>query len=572
MGIPLFFRYLVNNYDNIITNKKHYPQIDNLYLDLNCAIHYCCREILKDITFSKANQYRIEGKMINNVIKYIEILLDYSNPQKLLYIAIDGPAPKAKMIQQRQRRFKKYYEKNAIEKIKRENGVEIIKQEEWDTNAITPGTVFMQNLSIKLKTALKTNSKCKHLNIIISDSNVPGEGEHKLLHHLKENNSINNSSVNAIYGLDADLIMLCISSKLNNILLLREAVEFNNAIHVKGYKFLYLHIDNLKDNLISEIKLRIDRKHISLEEKNRILDDYIFFSVLLGNDFLPHTPTLSIKHGGIDLIFDLYTRYYDELKSNLVDTSIKKINHDFLKSIIRDLGLMEDSLLQDYINKRNRKRKPNKPYESEEEKQLDLLNLYPQFNRDSEIKIDFNKNEWRDRMYDKIFLIRNKDIKANKYEVDQICHRYLEGIFWNFHYYNYGCVSWEWNYPYPIPPSFNDIYNYMNNFISNINHLEIEKARPLKPFEQLLSVLPQQSAHLLPQTYQKLMTDMTSPIIEYYPDNYNIETIFRYYLWECPPVLPIIITKNIKEATVELKLNKDESNRNKLGKEFIITH
>ncbi len=221
MGIPLFFRYLVNNYDNIITNKKHYPQIDNLYLDLNCAIHYCCREILKDITFSKANQYRIEGKMINNVIKYIEILLDYSNPQKLLYIAIDGPAPKAKMIQQRQRRFKKYYEKNAIEKIKRENGVEIIKQEEWDTNAITPGTVFMQNLSIKLKTALKTNSKCKHLNIIISDSNVPGEGEHKLLHHLKENNSINNSNVNVIYGLDADLIMLCISSKLNNILLLR---------------------------------------------------------------------------------------------------------------------------------------------------------------------------------------------------------------------------------------------------------------------------------------------------------------------------------------------------------------
>ena len=32
--------------------------------------------------------------MINNVIKYIELLVDYSKPSKLLYIAIDGSAPK----------------------------------------------------------------------------------------------------------------------------------------------------------------------------------------------------------------------------------------------------------------------------------------------------------------------------------------------------------------------------------------------------------------------------------------------------------------------------------------------
>ena len=35
-------------------------------------------------------------------------------------------------------------------------------------------------------------------------------------------------------------------SKVDNIYLLRETVEFDNKIHVKGYKFLYLDIDKLK--------------------------------------------------------------------------------------------------------------------------------------------------------------------------------------------------------------------------------------------------------------------------------------------------------------------------------------
>ena len=119
--------------------------------------------------------------------------------------------------------------------------------------------------------------------------------------------------------------MLCIASKLDNILLLRETVEFDNTIHVNGYKFLYLQIDKLKENLITEIILRMDRKYMTQEEKVKILDDYIFFSFLLGNDFIPHTPSLSIKNEGIDLILDIYTRHYDELKTNLVNTELKKL-------------------------------------------------------------------------------------------------------------------------------------------------------------------------------------------------------------------------------------------------------
>ena len=59
------------------------------------------------------------------------------------------------------------------------------------------------------------------------------------------------------------------------------------------------------------------------------------------------------------------------------------------------------------------------------------------------------------------------------------------------------------------------VYNYMNNFISNINKLEIPKII-IKPFEQLLMVY-KQSSNLL--SIPKLMNDFRMDIIEYYPEN-----------------------------------------------------
>ena len=44
--------------------------------------------------------------MMNEIFDKILQLLKIVKPTKLLYIAIDGPAPKAKLNQQRMRRFK----------------------------------------------------------------------------------------------------------------------------------------------------------------------------------------------------------------------------------------------------------------------------------------------------------------------------------------------------------------------------------------------------------------------------------------------------------------------------------
>ena len=561
MGIPLYFRYLINNYDNIVSNNNQIKQIDNLFLDLNCAIHYCCRDILKNITYDVKMKNRIEEKMINNIIDYIEILVKYSNPQKLLFITIDGVAPKAKMNQQRMRRFKKFYEINEVNNIKKDLNMEIESIDEWDTNAITPGTIFMSKLGNSLKTKLIKRECFKDLDIVISDSNIPGEGEHKILQYLRQNKL--KSDINAIYGLDADLIMLSLILKYDNMLLLRETVEFNNTIHKDGYKFLFLNINKLEENLIFEIQNRIDIQYLTEIEKTNILNDYIFLSFILGNDFICHSPVISIKNSGIDLIIDLYSRYYNELKTNLVSIEFKKINHDFLKYIMRDLSLMEDTLLIDFNIKRNKKKKPNKIYDTEFDRKKDLLNLYPQFNREIEKEINQGEKDWRKRYYKLLFNIESK------YEIDKICHNYLEGLVWNFHYYFYECISWDWCFSHHNPPTFLDIYNYYSNFTSDINLMKFSKNRPVKPFQQLLMVLPQHSRHLLPVKYQSLMIDYKSDIIEYYPDNYKINTINKYYLWECAPILPFVITNNIINATKTIILNEEEKNRNKINKLYI---
>ena len=177
MGIPLYFKIISEKYPNIIKENLD-NKTNNLFLDLNCAIHPCCHKILENYSVNNFNQNIVENKMINEVLNYIQKLVSMVEPQ-LLYIAIDGVAPCAKMNQQRLRRYKTVYEKEQINKIKLEENKEL-DTFNWNTNAISPGTEFMDKLSVKIKNEIKNNKLYENIKVYFSDSYNPGEGEHKI--------------------------------------------------------------------------------------------------------------------------------------------------------------------------------------------------------------------------------------------------------------------------------------------------------------------------------------------------------------------------------------------------------
>lgn len=73
------------------------------------------------------------------IFNYIEHLFGKIKPQKLFFMAIDGVAPRAKMNQQRSRRFRTALDAEKAREKAIKAGLEMSKEEAFDSNCITPG-------------------------------------------------------------------------------------------------------------------------------------------------------------------------------------------------------------------------------------------------------------------------------------------------------------------------------------------------------------------------------------------------------------------------------------------------
>ena len=615
MGIPGYFSRYANKFPNTIIKRK-LELIDALFLDFNCGIHPCCRKFARE-NYSHTRKEICEKYMIDECLNYLIKIIKYAGPRRLVYVAIDGVAPRAKMVQQRNRRFKSIKERELDNEIKKRTGyrdpnvskeLQEYEEESWDTNAISPGTTFMAKLSDAIKKYFKETDDpfFEQLTIIISDSNQPGEGEHKILEYLRQHQDeiLPNHNI-IIYGLDADLIMLAMVSHINRIYLLREANEFGKEYHDGNTSFCYLDIDLFKYSIMQELSSKIPHK-MEVTDQLLLVDDYIFLCFMIGNDFLPNLPSLHIKDSGLELLTEMYTSMFTsrtkpikkyewvrdsaiytgdvggaELeggwrkdKSNftqtnqydyLVDTEKGTINQPFLLEILERLANSENDMMRHLEEKRSHLRPYNKTTNNQYEVEKNQLENWPIIHRVEEKRIDIRNsdNNWPIRYYKQCF-----HFEATTQNIDDVCFKYIQGLMWTLNYYYKGCMAWDWYYPYHHAPTINDIHKFVEN-IDKWKSVRLHKSTPFRPFEQLMFILPPESKHLLPESYQSLMTS-NSPIAQYYPETYNFDGIFRRFFWQCPPILPPINSQHLKKSLQRKTLTKEEYLRDQITEPEVI--
>ena len=504
MGVPSYCKTLIQTYSDILINDVDFTNlgkpVNNLFYDLNCLIHPCCRGLTDEL------------EMLDTIYNYILKINDLVKPKDLIYIAIDGVCPRAKIEQQRKRRFKSALEKKI-----------------WDTNAITPGTQFMSNLNVFLKAKFK-NKK----NIIISDSDSRGEGEHKIMNYLKMNNK--QSDINIVYGLDADLIHLSLI-KDNNIYLLRERTEFN--FEQTDSEFIFLDINSLKKYLVQDIK-----KGYKISNRTCI-NDYIFLCFFIGNDFIHNMISVNIRYGGLNHLLEIYDSCQSDYSGYFYLIHENSLDLKNFKYFVNKLSENDDEVLKNIIHiRQNQEKKYKRIYDNiytfykkndlsifEDDYIVEFKNHLPVIDRNDERKVfkDFVNHNQRYYLYNK-FLHHNYDPSFDDIldeEKKNICKNYLESIVWTTNYYFNDCLSWKWFYEYHYSPLLEDF----NEFLKDIDSLDIinEDSKSLEPEEQLLLVLPLNSLHL-----NKNLKNEDY----YYPKDFHTNTFMKRYSWEGYPVLP----------------------------------
>ena len=99
MGIPKFFKWLSNRYPLITTEIKKEedcPPCDNLYLDMNSIVHNCIHgnDPKRHEYISRLDDFE---EVWVSIMRAIDELVHTIKPSKLIMLALDGVAPRAKM-------------------------------------------------------------------------------------------------------------------------------------------------------------------------------------------------------------------------------------------------------------------------------------------------------------------------------------------------------------------------------------------------------------------------------------------------------------------------------------------
>jgi hypothetical protein len=275
----------------------------------------------------------------------------------------------------------------------------------------------------------------------------------------------------------------------------------------------------------------------TFQQHNRIYD-YIFMCFFLGNDFMPHFPSINIRTGGVNKMINAYKATIGGTNENLTDG--KKIYWKNLRKLVHFLSDQEEDNLKMETKLRNRMEKQSLDTKSPEG-QLKSFDSLPTHERRIEKYIDPYKTNWQYRYYKSLF-----DIDIDEVRKKQICTNYLEGLEWTMKYYTTGCADWRWCYNYNYPPLLSDLIRFIPYF--DTEFIENKVANPVTELVQLCYVLPKQSLNLLPQElHDRLMKEH----IDWYSSNCDFSWAYCKYFWESHVLLPHIDINELESFVIK---------------------
>ncbi len=495
-----------------------------------------------------------------------------------MFLAVDGVAPRAKMNQQRSRRFRsaKDAERALAEAIARDDPIP--SGIPFDSNCITPGTEFMYRLSNNFRRWIDKKMRTDPVwqqgcTVVFSGSEVPGEGEHKIMDYIrawKKTNAYSPEIRHCMYGLDADLMMLGLVAHAPHFTLLREKMKFTKSgrktPEMKGTssdadEFQLLEISMLRDMLYLEFKrgneppfARRSRSPLGRQfdtdsnqnltinsapsnspnrrkfrvVPSRIVDDFVFMCMLVGNDFLPHLPHLDIAEGAINVMFRVYKDMLPAWGDYLTDRH--RLHHDRLQSFLKRVGDGE----QNYFELRA---------------------------RTDDIP------EYKDERYRRAYYREKFGFDVNADDAHEKLRRlrriYMEGLHWVLQYYHNGVSSWNWYYP--------DFYAILASDMVALRKIKVqfERGRPFRPLTQLMAVLPPESSRFLPEPMRDLMVNPQSPVADFYPVDFETDQNGKRNAWEAVVIVPFIeedrLLGEVKKINRSTEFTHEERQRDRFG-------
>jgi 5'-3' exonuclease len=577
MGIPSYFAHVLKKYPHVIKRLSELPCINNLYLDCNGMIY----DVVRQMQYRPEDQPAYEAELLQRICESIDACIAIMRPTSSVFIAFDGVAPVAKLNQQRERRYKSWYlgemeaqrrrecNKTAQKGVQRGARVGHVEPPKpaWNTSSITPGTKFMDALHNKLTEYYDTTNPAV-LNarynlsggggIIVSSSKEPGEGEHKLFEYIRQHAAEHAAATTVIYGLDADLIMLCMSHLpiSRGIYLYRETPEFVKSINVAldEKERYFMDIPGFAAAIVQHLiggPMIPPSAEPCLGGGGRRFSgkvmDYIFMCFMLGNDFMPHFPALNIRTTGIASLMEAYRATIGADESIIQTTPLNDyvIHWSNYKKLIAHLAAQELTLVRKEHATRDRQARHMRDNDKDDDVMHDVLML-PMTQRDVERDINPFGAGWERRYYTALCDIHGPTEQA----LPSLCRNYLEGMEWTFRYYTSGCVDWKWSYANHYPPLLADLVHHVpetHDPTNAFSFLSVKPKEPIRDVVQLCYVLPRASHALLPPSVQRAL--MRGKIASKYTDDGSPHFKWAYckYFWECHTDLPALDLHELEE-------------------------